>query len=67
MITAADLVRRLYRPSVEGMRARLPDLGESLNNAAIDLARDCTAERCDQFAAQDFARHLRRGLVESSQ
>ena len=63
------LLRQLYRPDADAMRLRLPDLGESLHNAAVELGRDLTPDRCDQFAARlqtalDFTRHLRRALVE---
>jgi hypothetical protein len=63
--------RRLHarQPDISAMRARLPDLGESLHNAAIDLARDCTVERCDEMlarlkGAETSVAHLRRSLAQ---
>ena len=67
-----DLARRLYaRPDADAMIARLPDLGKSLHNSAIDLARDCTLARVDEMlarikGAETSLLHLRRGLAEQS-
>jgi hypothetical protein len=67
----ADLARRLYaRPDANSIIKHLPDLGESLHNAAIDLARDCTVERIDAMlarlkGAETSLVHLRRKLMQS--
>ena len=47
----AALAAKLYQSNVDAMRARLPDLGESLHSAAIDLAKDCTIPRIDEMLA----------------
>jgi hypothetical protein len=67
----SDPVRRLHarQPDISAMRKHLPDMGESLHNAAIDLARDCTTERCDQMlarlkGAETSLMHLRRKLMQ---
>jgi hypothetical protein len=66
-----ELARRLYacKPGISAMRKHLPDMGESLHNAAIDLARDCTTERCDQMlarlkGAETSLMHLRQKLMQ---
>jgi len=67
----AALARQLYaRPDSSAMIKHLPDLGESLNNAAIDLAQDCTVERIDAMlarlkGAETSLIHLRRKLMQS--
>jgi hypothetical protein len=63
-----ELARRLYQPDLDAMRTHLPALGESLNNAAIDLAKDCTIPRIDEMLARlkgasTSLLHLRRGLA----
>jgi hypothetical protein len=50
------------------MRLRLPDLGESLRTAAIDLAADLTLDRVDCFlsrieGARTSVQHLRLALA----
>ncbi len=43
-----DLARRLYaRPN--SMIKHLPDLGESLRTAAIEISHDCTIPRIDEM------------------
>ena len=64
----AVLARRLYQSNSDLIRSSLPDLGESLNNAAIDLAKDCTIPRIDEMlarikGAETSLLHLRRGLA----
>lgn len=68
MITDIELARRLYAPSAETLISHLPDLGESLHTAAIDLERDCSIERCDLMlarlkGAETNLIHLRRALI----
>ena len=64
-----DLARRLYaRPDSGNMIKYLPDLGESLHNAAIDLANDCTLAHVDEMlarlkGAETGLQHLRRSLA----
>jgi hypothetical protein len=53
---------------VDAMRRRLPDLGESLNTAAVELARDITLDKIDAFmaklkGAETSLMHLRRQLA----
>jgi len=62
-------IRPPILPDLDAMRARLPDLGESLHNAAIDLGRDLTLERVDEYmarlkGAQTNMTHMRRALVQ---
>jgi len=50
------------------MIKHLPDLGESLRNAAINLANDCTLERIDHMlamfkGAESRLLHLRRSMA----
>jgi hypothetical protein len=66
-----ELARRLYarKPDLDAMRKALPDLGESLNTAAHELAREITIERVDQMRAKiqgadDALLHLRRALAQ---
>ena len=66
--TDLDLARQLYQPSVESRVSHLPDLGESLHSAAIDLARDCTLEGVDQMlarikGAETTLVHIRKALA----
>jgi len=66
-----DLAARLYAraPDLDAMWKRLPDLGESLNTAALDLAHDLDLEKIDTFlaklkGAETSLMHLRRALAE---
>jgi hypothetical protein len=64
----AALAAKSYQANADAIRARLPDLGESLRNAAIDLACDCTLARVDEMlasikGAETLLLHLRRGLA----
>jgi hypothetical protein len=57
------------QPDISAMRKHLPDMGESLHNVAIDLARDCTVERCDEMlarlkGAETSLMHLRLALAQ---
>ena len=68
MISEIENARRLYGPSVQTMTSNLPDLGESLHNAAIDLSRDCTLDRVDLMlarvkGAETTLVHLRKALI----
>lgn len=63
-----EAARQLYQPTVGTMTSNLPDLGESLRNAAIDLARACTVERVDRMvarlrAAEASMGHLRKAII----
>jgi Arc/MetJ-type ribon-helix-helix transcriptional regulator len=65
----ATLARKLYQSNSDLIRSSLPDLGESLPAAAVDLARDCTLERVDKMlsrlrGAETSLLHLRRSLAE---
>jgi len=67
---ASELARRYSLANAESMRARLPNLGESLHTAAIELNRDLTIERIDLMmawlkGAESSLMHLRRALKES--
>jgi hypothetical protein len=58
-----------YWPDLGSMRLRLPDLGESLHAAAVDLGRNLTLDRCDMMldrlrGAENSVRHLRQRLAE---
>ena len=60
---------RAREPNIDAMRARLPDVGESLNTAAHELARDITLEKIDAFlaklkGAETSLIHLRRTLAQ---
>lgn len=64
----AALAAKLYQSNSDLIRSSLPDLGESLHAAAVDLARDCTVERIDRMlarlrGAETSLLHLRRGLA----
>jgi hypothetical protein len=65
-----ELARRLYAsPDTSTMIKNLPSLGESLQNSAIDLARDCTLPKVDEMlqrikAAESSLMHLRRSMAE---
>ena len=68
MIRDIENARRQFQPSISGMRSSLPDVGESINTACIDLERDLTLERLDDLmarlnAAQQNLGHLRRAMV----
>ena len=68
MTTYMDAVTRLYEPNLEARRKSLPDLGQALNTAALELARDLTLERLDMMlarvkSAQDNLTQLRKSLV----
>lgn len=68
MIRDIDLARRQTQPSAETLIKHLPDLGESLNTAAVDLAHDCTLERVDLMlarikGAETSLVHLRKAMV----
>ena len=43
-----EIVRRLYQPDLDAMRARLPSLGAALDTALCDLSRDSSLDRIDQ-------------------
>jgi hypothetical protein len=63
-----EAVRQLYQPDIESMRRSLPDLGESLHTAAIELSRDCSVERVDLMitrlkGAESGLVHLRKALA----
>ena len=63
------LAAKLYQSNVGAMRARLPDLGESLHIAAIDLSKDCTIPRIDEMlarlkGAETSLIHLRRAQAQ---
>ncbi len=69
--TDLKLARQLYQPDISMMRNSLPDLGESLHTAAIDLERDCTLERLDGLAAKlnsayTSLQHLRKAMVQEN-
>jgi hypothetical protein len=56
-------------PNADDIRARLPDLAESLRTAAFELARDCTLEKSHAFlaklkGAETTVQHLCRALSE---
>ena len=62
------LARRMFAPDIDAMRHSLPDLGESLLTAAVDLAHDCTLDRVDLMlarikGAETTLVHLRKALM----
>lgn len=65
------LAARLYashRPDLDTMKNRLPVLGESLDAAAHELARDPSLDKADEMlcrlaGATEIVRHLRRALA----
>ena len=68
MISDLDAARRMFTPDIDAMRHNLPDLGESLHTAAVDLARDCSLERVDLMlarikGAETSLVHLRKALI----
>ncbi len=71
MTREMDLVRRLYAPSAESLLSHIPEMGESLNSAALDLARDCTLKRVDLMlarikGAEASLVHLRKLLLQEN-
>ncbi len=63
---------RLLRPTVDELASALPDAGEALIGASIDLARDATANRCDVMlsrlhGAVHLVTRLRTVIVAESQ
>jgi len=63
-----EAVTQLYQPDLDSLRNSLPDLGESLNSTAHELARDLNLERLDQLlarlnSAQSSLQHLRKALI----
>jgi hypothetical protein len=55
-------------PDAASLIARLPDMADSIHNAAIDLVRHQTVESLDQCvarvkAAEQTLTHLRRALL----
>jgi len=65
----AALAAKLYQSNSDLIRSSLPDLGESLHAAAVDLARDCSLEHVDKMlsrlkGAETSLLHLRRSLAE---
>jgi hypothetical protein len=67
---APELARQLYAraPDIDAMRRHLPDIGDSLNTAAINLAVNITVEGIDAFlaklkGAETSLMHLRRALA----
>ena len=63
-----EAVTQLYQPNIDAIRNSLPDLGEALHIAAVDLSRDCSLERVDQMlarlnSAQSNLQHLRKAMV----
>jgi hypothetical protein len=68
MIYDPENARRLYAPSLGSLISHLPDLGESLHTAAVNLAHDCSLARVDLMLAQletgkQSLVHLRKALV----
>jgi hypothetical protein len=68
MIRATEQAQRKPQPSIETLIAHLPDLGESLHTAAVNLAHDCSLARVDLMLAQletgkQSLVHLRKALV----
>ena len=62
------LARRMFAPDIDAMRCSLPDVGESLNTAALELARDLNLERLDQMlarlkSAESNLVHLRKAMI----
>ena len=62
------LARRMFAPDIDAMRHSLPDVGESLSNACLELERELTLERLDELlnrfsAAQQNLVHLRKALA----
>jgi hypothetical protein len=64
-----QLARRLYaRPDASAIISRLPDMGNSIHDGAIDLAREQTLEACDKLiarvkTAETSLVHLRKALI----
>jgi len=68
MIRDIESARRMSQPSAESLISHLPDMGESLNTAAVDLHRDCSLEGVDLMlarikGAKTTMVHLRRALA----
>lgn len=63
-----EAVTQLYQPNIEAMISHLPEAGESLHTAAVDLSRDFSLERIDRFismikGAENNLVHLRKAIV----
>ena len=63
-----EATRQLYQPNIDAMRNSLPDLGESLLSAAVDLSRELSLDRLDRLAAQlnsalTNLQHLRKAII----
>jgi hypothetical protein len=58
----AALLRQLYGPSSAELAAKLTEIGEHLESAFADLARDPTPERCEILSANlhGASRHVMR-------
>jgi hypothetical protein len=61
-------LQQLYAPSIGSLISHLPDLGESLHHAAVDLSLDCTVQRVDLLLArlqgsETALVHLRKALI----
>ena len=64
-----ELAAKLYaRPATTVLIGPIVDMGEALNAACVDLARNPTPEHCDQLlikmqGAQQGVRQFRRALI----
>jgi len=70
--TDPTLTCRMQMPDAATLIARPEDLGDGLRNSAIDLKRECTTERVDQFlekvkGAEQMATHIRKSLVHDQE
>ena len=68
MIKAIERARHKSQPSIDSLIARLPDLGESIRNAAVDLSDNCTLEGVDALlsrlqTATTSLVHLRKAMT----
>ena len=52
MNTKLELIRRLYGPNLGTLTDNLPNVGESLRDACLALAADCTIIRLDELVAR---------------
>lgn len=69
IVNNMDLVRQLYAPNAATMLENLPAMGQSLSDACIALADDCTLPRIDELVArlqtaQQSLTQLRLILIE---
>lgn len=64
--------QRLYAPTAHELSQRLPEIGESLLAAAVELSKSPAPDRCETFAARlngvaRLSMQLRMAILRESQ